>query len=68
LFKLRNYCFFVKKQQKTFIILRLGLLAANATDPDSRKFLRRFFQKAALLAWVFIQGYEYHPIRSRIET
>jgi hypothetical protein len=42
---------FCKKAAKNFLNLGLGRFAANATGPDSRKFLRRFFQKAALFAF-----------------
>jgi hypothetical protein len=41
---------FCKKAAKNFFNLGLGRLAANASVPDSKKFLRRFFQKAAFLA------------------
>jgi hypothetical protein len=34
-----------KKKQKNFV--NLGRAGFNATDPKSKKFLRRFFQKAA---------------------
>jgi hypothetical protein len=34
-----------KKKQKNFV--HLGRAGFTATGPDSRKFLRRFFQKAA---------------------
>jgi len=37
--------FFKKKKQKTFC--KLGRASFTATDPVSKKFLRRFFQKAA---------------------
>jgi hypothetical protein len=36
-----------KKKQKNFFILGHGRDIANAHGPESKKFLRRFFQKAA---------------------
>jgi hypothetical protein len=44
--------FFCKKAAKTFLNLGLGLGAADATGLGLGKFLRRFFQKAALLTCI----------------
>jgi hypothetical protein len=42
----REALLFCKKAAKTIVNLGQGRFAASATGPDSRKFLRRFFQKA----------------------
>jgi hypothetical protein len=39
--------FLKKKKQKDFLYWGMGVGVATALGPDSKKFLRRFFQKAA---------------------
>jgi hypothetical protein len=36
-----------KRSKKLFLIWGMGVFRFNAQVPDSQKFLRRFFQKAA---------------------
>jgi hypothetical protein len=60
--EVKEVLLFCKKAPKTFVNLGLGLLAANATSPESRKFLRRFFQKAALLTPVVAPPHPAHDL------
>jgi hypothetical protein len=55
----REVLLFCKKAAKNFLNLGLGRFTANATSPDSRKFLRRFFQKAALFAGMSLRRHWY---------
>jgi hypothetical protein len=41
--------FLKKRTKKTSLNLGMGVGAVTAHAPESKKFLRRFFQKAALL-------------------
>jgi hypothetical protein len=50
-----------KKVQKNFV--DLGRSDSNATGPNSKKFLRRFFQKAAPFYFIFLERIDIQRIQ-----
>jgi hypothetical protein len=54
----RKLLLFCKKAAKNFLESRLGLFTANAPSRDSKKFFRRFFQKAVLFTGVALWAFD----------